>query len=432
MRKFSGVLTPRINGIAALAPQPLPTPPEVKLSMGVRGACQANLVVKVGDTVKVGQLIGEATEPSAAPVHASVSGTIKAIETIDTLTGERSSAVTITSDGNQTLWEGIAPPQRISTAKDFLDLIKNSGIVEPCAGGAGAEEFSLENCHKLEYILINCLESEPYVASDARVLADETENLWEGAKLLKFYLSPRKLILCIGKNNSRAVKAMRELAKGSVGIEIRPISHKYPQGQKNVLVRNVTGRVVPEGGSFADIGTLVLSGTTAAAIATYIKTGKPMVTRCVTVDGCAVTEPKNVIAPIGTPISALFELCGGLKDNVKKIILGGAISGLAVPNADVPIDKTTGAVLAFCSEDAKNSSPSSCIKCTRCIKMCPIRLIPPYIETAFELGKVENLRKYRADLCIECGCCAYVCPSKRPLSQVLALSKSILKKEEAK
>jgi len=189
---------------------------------------------------------------------------------------------------------------------------------------------------------------------------------------------------------------------------------------------------VPEGGSFADIGTLVLSATTTAAIATYIKTGKPMVTRCVTVDGCAVTEPKNIIAPVGTPISALFELCGGLKDNVKKIILGGAISGLAVPNADVPIDKTTGAVLAFCSEDAKNSTPSSCIKCTRCVKMCPIRLIPPYIETAFELGKVENLRKYRADLCIECGCCAYVCPSKRPLSQVLALSKSILKKEEAK
>jgi len=163
-----------------------------------------------------------------------------------------------------------------------------------------------------------------------------------------------------------------------------------------------------------------------AAIAKYVKTGSPLVSKCVTVDGPAVNSPKNLIAPIGTPVSALFDYCGGFKDEAKKVILGGPMTGTAIPTTDIPIVKTTGAVLAFSGKSARPPEPSACIKCGRCAAVCPMRLIPMYIENAFELKKTEQLQDYTVNRCVECGCCAYSCPAKRPLAQVMTLAKNIL------
>jgi len=168
------------------------------------------------------------------------------------------------------------------------------------------------------------------------------------------------------------------------------------------------------------------------AIAKYLKTGIPVISKCVAVDGPAVANPKNVIAPVGTPVRALFDHCGGLNEETKRITLGGPMTGTAIPNTDVPVVKTTTAALAFSGKRAATPVASSCIKCGRCAAVCPMHLIPSYIENAFELKKYVQLRNFKAHMCVECGCCAYSCPAKRPLVQVMTLSKSILEKMQEK
>ncbi|MCL2380920.1 MAG: RnfABCDGE type electron transport complex subunit C [Treponema sp.] len=431
MRKFGGVSIPRLNSTIGFAPETLPVPQEVRLPMSMHSGIPANPVVNVGDTVKVGQVIGEAAGDVSSPVHASVSGTIKSIEHIDGLTGEKAVTVTIASDGNQTLWEGIAPPT-VTNLAEFLEAVKNSGVVG--LGGAGyptAHKLTLAGRGKLDYILVNCLESQPYITSYTRTMLDDAEYVWEGVKLLKQYLAPKHVFICIENNKPEAIKIMQGFCAGTDGVELRTLAPRYPQGQ-NVLAYNVAGRIVPEGGEFSDVGCVVINCATVAVIAKYIKKGTPLVSKCVTVAGPAVKQPKNVIAPVGTPVRELFDYCGGLKDDVKKIVLGGPITGLAVPNTDVPIGKYTSAALAFSGKSAETPAASACIKCGRCVKTCPMRLIPPNIEYAFDLKRPELLRKFKANMCVECSCCGYVCPSKRPLAQVMTLAKNILRKEEAK
>jgi electron transport complex protein RnfC len=376
--------------------------------MSMHSGKAANPVVNTGDYVQAGQVIGEAGGTDSPPVHASVSGRVKSIDYIDSLTGEKTVTVTIASDAKQTLWEGIKPP-RVTNLDEFLDAVINSGAVEP--GGAGypaAQELRLKDYSKLDYILVYGAGSEPYITSDAGTMIDDAEYVREGMRLLKEYLRPKNDVVCIENNKP------------------------YPQGHRRILAYSATGRIVPEGGSLSDTGCIVLNCTTLASIAKFIKTGHPFISRYVTVAGSAVKSPKNVIAPIGTPVRELFTYCDGLKDEVKKIILGGPITGLAIPNMEIPIVKATTAVLAFWGKDAGPPIVSACIKCGRCAAICPMRLMPPYIENAFELKKTELLRKFKADICAECGCCAYVCPAKRPLLQLMTLSKKMLGKKEAK
>ena len=429
MRKLGGVLISRLKNSTESAPEAIPVPPEVKLPMSMHFGTPAKLLVKAGDYVKVGQMIGEAAEMVSSPVYASVSGTVKNIDYIDSFTGEEAVTVTITSDGRQIPWEGIKPPPQIMNWAGILEAVKNSGVVE--SDGAGyptAHELMLENYNKLDYILVNGLEDEPYITSNARAMTDDAESVWEGAKLLKMYLNPRKLIICMDNRQRQAVSKMTALSADAAGIEVRALPPLYPQGQRKVLAYNVTGRIVPEGERLPDIGCIVINCATVAAIAAYVKTGTPLVSKCVTVGGPAVKSPKNLIAPIGTPVSALFDYCGGLKDDVKKIVLGGPISGTAIPNVDIPIVKTTNAVLAFSEKNAAPSDSRACIKCGQCVNVCPMRLLLPYIENAYELKKYELLRKFKVNICAECRCCAYSCPAKRPLAQVMALSKNILKR----
>ena len=431
MRKFGGVSTPRLKNTVGSASEVIPIPAEVKLSMATRLGTPANPVVKAGDNVKVGQLIGEAVGDLSTPVHASVSGSIKSIETIDTLTGEKVTSVTIASDGAQTPWEDMRPLSVINQA-EFLEAVKNSGVVELDGSGyPTAHKLSFEDYSKLDYILVNCLENQPYITSHTRAVIEDTEYVWEGVKLLKKYLAPKNIVICMENDKPDTIKLMTELSAGADGVELRLLPPLYPQGHGTVLAYNVAGRTVPEGGDLSDAGCIVINCATVAAIAKYIRKGMPLVSKCVTVDGSAVKEPKNVIVPIGTPIRELFDYCGGLKDDVRKIIHGGPITGEAIPNADVPVSKTTSAVLAFSGKSADLPKASTCIKCGRCVKDCPMRLLPAFIENAFELKKTDQLRKFKVNMCVECGCCAYVCPAKRPLSQVMTLSKIILRKEEA-
>ncbi|MDR2543210.1 MAG: electron transport complex subunit RsxC [Treponema sp.] len=437
MSKVGGVHAPHLKNTASNVPEVLPVPAEVRLPMSMHAGKAANPVVAVGDYVKVGQIIGEAEGFVSSPVHASVSGTVKSIDTTDSITGKRAVTITITSDGNQTPWEGITPPQ-VTNLEEFLEAVRNSGVVG--LGGAGyptAPKFTLKETQKLDYILVNGAECEPYITSDTRTMVDDTDHVWNGVLLMKKYLKPKDIIICIEDNKPEPIKKLKALCAqmevdGVTKVSVRVLPSLYPQGERKVLVYNVTGRIVPEGGRLPDVGCIVVNCTTVATFAKYIKTGHPLITKCITVDGSAVKNPKNVIAPIGTPVRDIFEYIGGLvsdgklNDNVKKVTLGGPMMGMAIPNLEIPIVKITNAIIAFSAKDAVPPEPSACIKCGRCITQCPMSLMPPYIENAFELKKPELLQKFKVNMCAECACCAFTCPAKRPLVQVMILSKDIL------
>jgi len=426
MKKLTGVHAPHLKNTALYVPEAIPVPSEVKLPMSMHAGKPAKPVVSVGDEVKVGQIIGEADGMVSSPVHASVSGKIKSIDNLDSLTGKKTITITIASDGLQTPWEGIKPPT-VTNRDEFLEAVKNSGVVG--LGGAGyptMHKLVLKDYSKLDYILVNGAECEPFITSDTRTMVDDADCVWEGILLLKKYLEPKKIIICIEDNKQEPIKKMREYSAGTDGVSVEVLPSLYPQGERKVLVYNVTGRIVPEGGRLPDVGCIVINCTTVATIAKFIKTGNPLVTKYVTVDGSAVKNPKNVIAPIGTPVRYLFDYCGGLKDDVKKITLGGPMMGAAIPNQDIPIVKITNAVLAFSAKDADPPDPTPCIKCGRCLIKCPMSLMPPYIESAFELKHPELLKKFKVNMCAECACCAFVCPAKRPLVQVMTLSKDML------
>jgi len=432
MKKLGGVNVPHYKHTADFVPLVLPVPKEVKLPMSMHSGKPAKPVVKTGDIVKVGQIIGEADGAVSSPVHASVSGAVKSIENLDSLTGEKTAAITISSDGQQTPWEGIKPPV-VTNLSEFIEAVKNSGVVG--LGGAGyptAPKLTLKESVNLDYILVNGAECEPFITSDTRTMVDDTDFVWEGVLLMKQYLKPKEIIICIENNKPAAIKKIKALCEGKDGFSVRVLPSLYPQGERKVLVYNVTGRIVPEGGRIPDIGCVVINCTTVATFAKFIKTGKPLVTKCVTVDGSAVKNPKNIIAPIGSPVRDIFEFTGGLitegklNDNVKKITLGGPMMGIAIPNIDVPIVKITNAVIAFSAKDAIPPEPDACIKCGRCIFNCPMSLMPPYIENAYELKKPELLKKFKVNMCAECACCAFICPAKRPLIQLMKLANSML------
>ena len=427
MKKLGSVKAPHMKNTAGCRPEQLPVPPEVRLPMSMHTGKPANPIVSAGDYVQVGQLIGEAVGPVSSPVHASVSGTVKSIDNRDSLTGETSVTITITPDGSQTPYKGITPPH-VSNTGEFLEAIRNSGVVG--MGGAGyptAHKLTLKDTSSLDYILVNGAECEPYITCDTRTMTDDAEYVWEGMKLLKEYLNPKNVVICIESNKPEPIKKMKALSAGAHGMEVRVLPSLYPQGERKLLVYNVTGRIVPEGARLQDVGCVVINCTTVATFAKYIQTGKPLVARCVTVDGSAVRNPQNVIAPIGTPVRYLFDFCGGLKDDVQKITLGGPMMGVAIPHTDIPIVKITSAALAFSGKDAGTPEATACIRCGRCVTVCPMGLMPPFIENAFELKKPELLRKFKVNMCAECACCAYTCPAKRPLVQVMTLAKTMLK-----
>jgi electron transport complex protein RnfC len=431
MRKLSGVHAPHLKKTADCTPEKIPVPAEIVLPMSMHIGAPSKPAVKAGDEVKVGQLVAEASGFVSSPVYASVSGKVKSVDTFEGANGARTTAVVIASDGLQTPCEALQPPV-VTNMDEFLNAVRDSGSVG--LGGAGfptAAKLKVNDPSKIEYIIINGAECEPYITSDTRTMTDDADLVYEGALLLKKHMGVKNLIIAIEDNKPAPIKKMRDLTASDGLIEVWTLPALYPQGGEKVLIYNITGRAVPEGKLPLDVGVIVLNCTTVAVIARYIKTGMPLVSKCVTVDGSAVKEPKNVIAPIGTPVKALFDYCGGFKEEPKKVLYGGPMMGIAIHDLNLPVLKNTNAVLAFNEKDAKLPEETACIRCGRCVSRCPLQLMPYAIETAYKLKKPELLDKYKVNLCMECGCCAYTCPAKRRLVQVMKLSKAMLRDYQA-
>ena len=426
LKKIIGINTPAHKNTATSVPIQIPTPSFVILPMSMHSGNPAKPLVAPGDKVKIGQLIAEKDGNVSSPVHASISGTVKSINDYNELTGKKEISIIIESDDENSVFEGLKPPS-INNTIEFLNTVADSGVVG--LGGAGyptASKLSLKDDIKLDYMLINGAECEPFITSDTRIMVDEAEFVFKGAVLMKEYLKPKKTLICIENNKQEAIKKLQNLCRNTENIDVFILPSKYPQGERKILVYNVTGRIVPEGARLPDVGCVVINCSTVAVFAKYIETGMPLVSRIVTVDGSAVREPKNVIAPIGTPIKELFNFCGGLKDDVKKILMGGPMMGITVPSLDLPLLKVTNALLAFNDRDSRLPVQTPCIKCGRCIDNCPMRLMPSFIDEAYAKKDAELLNKYNVNLCVECSTCAYVCPAKKPLEHILILSRNMV------
>jgi len=335
--------------------------------------------------------------------------------------------VVIESDGLQTKAEGMTPPT-VTNYEELVAAVKASGLVG--MGGAGfptAVKLTIDDLSKVKAVIVNGAECEPYITSDTRTMIDDADLVWEGMQILHKYLQPERTIIGIESNKPECIKIFEEKVKGQPGFEVHSLPSLYPQGGEKVLVYNTIGAVVEEGKLPLDAGAVVINCTTVAMLAKYLRTGEPPTEKCVTIDGSAVANPGNVIAPVGTPIKELFDFCGGFKEEPKKIICGGAMMGIATHDLNAPLHKNHNGILALNAKDATPAPQTACIKCGRCIAHCPLSLMPADIETAFNLKKGEDLEALKVNLCMECGCCSFVCPAKRPLVQVNKLAKVVLR-----
>lgn len=427
MRFFlHGVKVPHRKNTANMPAVRMPAPSLVTIPMAMHIGKPAIPCVKPGDEVFVGTLIAEQDGFISAPIYSSVSGKVKAIAEVSLPSGMTSAAIKIESDGNMTPDPSIEPPV-VNSKQSFVDAVKKSGTVG--LGGAGFPsyvKFNVPDGKKVEALIINGAECEPYITSDTRTMVDKSEDVYRGISAICEFVGIDKVIIGIEENKAAAIAKMRELESDS-RIKVHVLPSVYPQGGEKVIVYHTTGKVIPAGKLPLDVGVIVSNCTTVAAIGNYIKTGMPLVSKCITVDGGSVSNPQNVIVPIGTSVSDVFDFVGGFKSEPYMVLLGGPMMGAAIENLDTPVMKNTNAILAMTDKEAKPKPETACIHCGACISHCPLSLNPRGYMYAYKKNDVETLEKLRVDICMECGCCSFTCPAGKPLVEINKLSKAKLR-----
>ena len=421
-----GIFTPHRKGTKEQPVACIENVQTVTIPMSMHIGKPAKPVVKVGELVKVGTKIGEADGRISSDIYASVSGKVVRVAEFLLSNGAATTAVVIEADGEMTKEEVSAPV--INSREDFIAAVKQSGVVG--LGGAGfPTHVKLDvPSDKIDYLLINGAECEPYITSDSVTMLTRGDDILCAIRALNRWLGVKNIIIGLEKSNKKVIAAMKQLAAGvtDCSVTVKVLPDKYPQGGEKVLVYHATGRKIPAGKLPIDVGCVVLNSTSVAAIGAFLQTGMPLVSKCVTVEGGAVSRPQNVIAPVGTPLKNLFEACGGLKEEPVKIIYGGPMMGITVPDADVPVIKNTNAVLALTKKEARLPKTTACIRCGACVNTCPFGLAPVSIAEAYEKEDAEALTALSVTSCMECGCCSFVCPANRPLVQLNKLSKKIV------
>ncbi len=422
-----GIHTPHRKGTKDSPVARLSDVKTVTIPMAMHIGKPATPVVKVGDMVKIGTKIGEADGKVSSEIYSSISGKVTKLTDYLLYSGNTTTAVVIEADGENAVDDAVAPPV-ISGRDDFIEAVKKSGIVG--LGGAGfPTHVKLDvPAEKIEYLIVNGAECEPYVTSDSVNMLTRADDMAVALKAINKYLGVKKVIIGVEKGNKKVVSAMQNLASSVTEFEVKVsvLPDKYPQGGEKVMVYHTTGRRIGANKLPIDVGCIVLNSTTVAQMGSFLKTGMPLTEKLVTVDGAAVTKPQNVIAPIGTPINVLFDFCGGLKEDPAKIIYGGPMMGITVPNSDVPVLKNTNAVLALSKKEAKLPKTTACIRCGACVNTCPFSLAPVNIAEAYAKEDADELKALSVQSCMECGCCSFVCPANRPLVQINKLSKKLL------
>ncbi len=399
---------------------PLPAKVRIPMSMHMGAPCQPT--VKVGDTVSVGQKIGDSDAPFSAPIHSGVSGKVIAVSDYRNAMGAVCKAVEIETDGLQTVSDEVKPPE-VTDKDSFIKAVRESGA---CGlGGAGfPTHIKLNPKTPIDTLIINAAECEPYITADYREMIECPEDIIGGINMVKSRLGIKTAKLAIEANKPEAIKNFTEMAKNDDTIDIITLPSSYPQGAEKVIIYNSTGRIVEEGQLPSDQGVIVINVSTIAFLYRYMQTGMPLVTRRLTVDGNAVGEPKNVRAVIGTSFRELLEFCKTDIDAVKKLIGGGPMMGMSIPDMDMPVVKTSNALLAIKTYDERKTS--NCIRCGRCVRVCPMGLMPADIDRAYKIKNIEELKTLKVMLCMNCGSCTYVCPANRKLAETNQLAKGLI------
>ncbi len=387
----------------------------------------ATPVVAVGDRVLMGQKIAEADGFISAPIHSSVSGTVKAIENRPVINGSSPMCIVIENDGLGETIEGYGVYRDAMefSKEEILDIIKNAGIVG--LGGAGFPtnvKLSPKNADEIDTIIINGCECEPYLTVDYRVMLEKGEQIVKAVRCVQKLLPNAKAIFGVEDNKADSIKVIHGFIKPEDNMDIVSLKTKYPQGGERSLIYAVTGRKINSRMLPADAKCVVLNTSTCLAIYYALYKNIPLVHRYMTVTGDGANNCNNIKVPIGIDHQSVVDFCGGLKDDVCKIISGGPMTGFAMSTLDVPVQKTSASILAFTKDDVTVMDQSNCIHCGRCVGVCPSDLVPQMMAQAV---KQENYAKFEAlggMECVQCGCCSYTCPAKIPLTQMFKLGKA--------
>ena len=419
---------------AACETEVMPVPDVVKIPLSQHIGKPCDPLVKKGDEVKVGQLIGDTDAFVSAPIHSSVSGTVTGIDKYRSANGGYDTRVVIETDKKQTPWEGIKKPE-LTDFQSFVKAVRDSGL----AGMGGASfpahvKFNPKNLDEVDTLIVNGAECEPFITSDHRTMLEATQDIIDGALTIMKYMGMKQGFIGIEDNKQDAIaKLNKMLSEQHVeNLKTFPLQAKYPKGAERVLIYEVTGRRVDAGMLPADAGVVVSNVSSVAFLGQYFRDGMPLIKRRVTVDGNAVANPKNVMALFGTSVKDLVAFCGGYKKPPKKIIMGGPMMGRATISDEVSIIKNNNAILCFDAEQAYIPEETACINCGRCHAACPFNLAPMKFADAYKHKDVEALQELQIMQCMNCGSCSFVCPARRPLAFMNTLAKGLVKEEGQK
>ena len=402
-----------------------PDPETVVIPLSMHAGAPANAVVEVGAEVKVGQKIGEAGGFISAPVHSSVSGTVTAIEVHKHATRGECLSVVIKSDGKNTLHESVKPNKDLDslTPDEIIDIVREAGIVG--MGGAGFPTFvKLKPAKPVDTILLNGCECEPYLTADHKVLLAYTDEVIYGLKAMIKTVGAEKGIIVIEDNKEDAVELMKAKVEGIDNIEVFVAKTKYPQGAEKMLIKNVMKRQVPSGGLPADVGCVVANISTTKAVSDAIQLGMPLIERVVSVTGEKINNPGNFIVKIGTNTKDLIDYCGGVKDDDVMYKAGGPMMGFVLSDTNVPIMKGSNGIIAI---EPDQTVAVECIKCGRCMDVCPMELTPLYFAKLADAEDWMGMKEKNVMDCLECRCCEYICSSKIPLVSKIKAGKAAIR-----
>ena len=414
---------------AGCATEVMPIPDVVKISMSQHIGAPCKPLVQKGDYVKVGQLLGDTDAFVSAPIHSSVSGTVTGIEEQRSAAGGNDTLIVIEPDKKQEIYEGIQAPTA-NNLSEFVKASRESGLVG--LGGASFPthiKFNPKNVDDVHTLIVNAAECEPFITSDHRLMLEDTEDLIAGCQLVMKYVGLDEGYIGIEENKPDAIAHLDKVLadKGITNIKTFKLQARYPKGAERVLVYELTGKTMDAGVLPADLGIILSNVTTIAFVGQYFRTGMPLITKRMTVDGDAVAEPKNVMAPIGALISDVIAFCGGYKEEPRKILMGGPMMGRAVFSDGMPIVKNNNAILAFSKAQSLVKEETACINCGRCHRACPFHLLPTAISDAYARRDAQKLSDLKVMQCMECGSCSYICPARRPLSFTNKLGKALVK-----
>jgi electron transport complex protein RnfC len=388
----------------------------------------ATPIVQKGDRVLAGQKIAEAGGFVSAPIYATVSGTVKTIEPRRVVTGDMVNSIIIDNDGLFEEVEYIPHDYEKLGKKEILDLIKEAGIVG--MGGAGFPthvKLSPKEPEKIDYVIANCAECEPYLTSDYRRIIEEPEKLVQGLKIILKLFDNAQGILAVEDNKPDCIKILQELTKNENKITVKPLITKYPQGAERQLIYATTKRQINSKMLPADAGCVVDNVDTIVAIYHAVSEGKPLMNRIVTITGDAVNDPRNFYVRIGMNYKDLIDEAGGFKTEPEKVVSGGPMMGFALFDLNVPTTKTASALLCMTHDEVSAMKPSPCINCGRCVEVCPGRVVPKKLAVFADHHDEEAFVANNGMECCECGCCSYICPAKRQLTQsIKSMRKTVL------